>query len=96
MAQRKKAASKISFGEAVGEVEQILARLEAEEIDIDDLSTEVRRAVELIGVCRAKLEKTDAEVRDLVADLQDEAPAGSAETAPEAVPDDAADENLPF
>jgi len=34
------------------------------------LSEEVRRAVELIQVCREKLEKTDTEVRDLVAGLQ--------------------------
>ncbi|MFH1844990.1 MAG: exodeoxyribonuclease VII small subunit [bacterium] len=61
-----------SFGDAVTEVEQILAKLEGEEIDIDDLAQEVKRAVELIKLCRGKLEKTDNEVRDLVADLQPE------------------------
>jgi exodeoxyribonuclease VII small subunit len=73
-------AKKLSFGEAVSEVEQILAGLEQDEIDIDRLSEEVRRAVELIQVCREKLEKTDTEVRDLVAGLQpsgpDEEPTG--------------------
>jgi len=69
-------AKKLSFGEAVGEVEQILAGLEQDEIDIDRLSEEVKRAVELIQVCREKLEKTDREVRDLVAGLQ---PPGSDE-----------------
>ncbi|MCK9996865.1 MAG: exodeoxyribonuclease VII small subunit [Candidatus Krumholzibacteria bacterium] len=63
-------AKKLSFGEAVSEVEQILAGLEQDEIDIDRLSEEVKRAVELIQVCREKLEKTDTEVRDLVAELQ--------------------------
>jgi exodeoxyribonuclease VII small subunit len=62
-----------SFGEAVGEVEQILARLEGEQVDIDDLSREVKRAVELIKLCRRKLAKTDGEVRALVADLRAEA-----------------------
>jgi exodeoxyribonuclease VII small subunit len=62
-------ASKLSFGEAVGEVEEILARLEEDAIDIDDLGAEVRRAVELIKVCREKLSRTDAEVRELVAEL---------------------------
>lgn len=69
-------AKKLSFGDAVTEVEEILDRLEGEDIDIDDLSAEVGRAVELIKVCRTKLEKTDQEVRTLVADLQ----AGEAET----------------
>ncbi len=63
-------AKKLSFGEAVSEVEEILAGLEQDEIDIDRLSEEVKRAVELIQVCREKLEKTDTEVRDLVAGLQ--------------------------
>ena len=69
MAKKKKAASSLSFGEAMAEVEQLLAGLESEEIDIDDLADEVKRAVELIGVCRQKLEKTDTEVRGLVAEL---------------------------
>ena len=62
---------KLSFGEAVGEVERILAGLEQDEIDIDKLGQEVKRAVERIQVCREKLEKTDREVRDLVSGLQE-------------------------
>ena len=69
-------AKKLSFSDAVTEVEEILDRLEGDDIDIDDLSVEVGRAVELIKVCRTKLEKTDQEVRTLVADLQ----VGEAET----------------
>lgn len=66
--------SKLSFGEAVGEVEEILAELERDNVDIDHLGERVKRAVELIQVCREKLEKTDGEVRDLVAGLKDEDP----------------------
>ena len=73
---RKTPARKPSFGEAVAEVEQILAGLEADDVDIDRLGDEVKRAVELIQLCRQKLEKTDREVRDLVAGLQAEDAAG--------------------
>lgn len=70
MVEKKRVpAKKLSFGEAVREVEEILAGLEADEVDIDQLGSEVGRAVELIQVCRQKLEKTDQEVRDLVAGL---------------------------
>lgn len=62
--------SKLTFGEAVSEVELILAGLEQDEVDIDKLGVEVKRAVELIRICREKLEKTDTEVRELVAGLQ--------------------------
>ncbi len=69
-------AKKLSFGEAVTEVEEILAGLEQENVDIDSLGTEVKRAVELIQVCREKLAKTDNEVRGLVAGLQTDNEAG--------------------
>jgi exodeoxyribonuclease VII small subunit len=63
-------ARNLSFGEAVAEVEEILSGLEEETVDIDRLGEEVARAVELIQICREKLERTDREVRDLVAGLQ--------------------------
>ena len=75
---RKTPARKLSFGDAVREVEEILAGLEEQDVDIDRLGDEVKRAVELIQVCREKLEKTDREVRELVAGLQAEDAAGGA------------------
>ena len=64
-----------SFGAALDEVEAILARLEREEVDVDDLAREVGRAVELIGLCRRKLAATELEVRGFVDALEaDEAP----------------------
>jgi exodeoxyribonuclease VII small subunit len=59
-----------SFGEAVGEVEEILSRLESDEIDVDELSGEVKRAVELVGLCREKLQRTELEVKEFVAKLE--------------------------
>jgi len=53
----------------VAEVEAIVARLESEQTDVDELAAEVERAVELIAACRARLERTDREVRDLVVRL---------------------------
>jgi exodeoxyribonuclease VII small subunit len=104
--KKRTPAKKVSFGDAVEEVEGILARLEAEEIDIDDLSREVKRAVELIKICRDKLEKTDSEVRELVADLEaqdgETGPAGAKDASitsadGQGADDDASDaENLPF
>lgn len=61
-----------TFNQAVAEIESILTRLESEEIDIDDLSREVQRAVTLIALCRAKLAKTETEVRDFVTALETE------------------------
>jgi len=84
-ASKKKPVKNLSFGEAVTEVEEILSGLEDDNVDIDKLGEEVRRAVELIQVCRGKLEKTDAEVRQLVQGLQTPA-----------VDDDTDKEDVPF
>ena len=83
-------AKKLSFSEAVGEVEEILARLEQENVDIDSLGDEVKRAVELIQVCRQKLAQTDGEVRGLVAGLQSDGESAAAADK------DASGEDLPF
>ncbi len=84
-ASKKKPAKNLSFGDAVAEVDEILSGLEDDNVDIDKLGEEVRRAVELIQVCRGKLEKTDAEVRQLVEGLQAPADAG-----------DVSDKEVPF
>lgn len=79
-----------SFGEAVGEVEAILARLEADEVDVDELGAEVKRAVELVGLCREKLRRTELEVKEFVAALEEDGD----EEAPAAEQGD--DGSLPF
>ena len=70
MAAKKTPVSKLSFSEAVDEVEAIVARLENEQTDVDELAGEVERAVELISACRERLDRTDGEVRELVAKLE--------------------------
>jgi exodeoxyribonuclease VII small subunit len=50
---------KLTYSEAIQEIEQILARLRDEQIDVDALAAEVKRATELIAECRAQL--TDVE-----------------------------------
>ncbi len=77
MAEKRTPVSKLSFSEAVGEVEAIVARLENEEIDIDELAGEVQRAIELVTACRARLEHTGEEVREMVTRLQEVAPAAT-------------------
>lgn len=56
----------ISYTEATAEIERILARLRSEEMDVDDLATQVARASELIAQCKKKLLKTEAEVNKIL------------------------------
>lgn len=62
----------LRFGEALEELEAILRRVEEEEIDIDSLAEELRRAAELLEVCRGKIRKAEVEVTQIVQSLEDE------------------------
>ena len=53
------AKKKLTYTEAVAEIEQILVRLRGEQIDVDTLAAEVKRATEFIAQCKAQL--TDVE-----------------------------------
>ena len=60
-----------SFGEAMREMEVILQRIERDEVDIDGLAEELRRAAELLEVCRSKIRRAEVEVRQIVQKLEE-------------------------
>ena len=51
------AKEEIKYGKAIEELEGILERIQSGEVDIDDLAKEVKRATELIKLCKNKIEK---------------------------------------
>jgi len=59
----------IGYAEAMAELEAILAEIEADDVDVDVLSDRVKRAAELIKVCRERIHATRTEVEDIVAGL---------------------------
>lgn len=92
-------ASKLSFGAAMKELEEILSRVESEEIDIDELAQELRRAAELLEACRAKIRRAEVEVSQIVQTLEEpegtasgsQAPAPEALTEPQTEPESEAE-----
>ena len=56
----------VSYAEAMAEIEQILARLRNDEMDVDSLAAEVKRATELIASCRARLRKAETDVNRIL------------------------------
>lgn len=56
----------MKYSEAIEELNAILLGLEDEKIDVDEISIKVKRAVELIKLCREKIDKTEFEVRTIV------------------------------
>ena len=61
----------IGYAEAVAELEQILAVLERDDLDIDVLGPQVERAATLIRVCRDRIAGARLDVERIVADLDD-------------------------
>jgi len=68
----KKAEPKITYQEATDELEEIIAEIESGEIDVDELSQKVQRALFLINYCRLKLRNTDEEVRKLISKFEED------------------------
>jgi exodeoxyribonuclease VII small subunit len=59
-----------SFRAAMDELEGILERIEGEEVDIDRLAEELRRAAWLLELCRGKIRKAEVEVTQIVQSLE--------------------------
>ena len=59
----------LKFGEAVSELEEILHRIDSEEIDIDELAAELKTAAQLLELCRSKIRKAETEVTQIVQSL---------------------------
>ena len=62
----------MKYEEAMKELESIVSKMEAGELDIDTLSQQLKRAQSLIKACRDKLTKTDEELKKIFANLTDE------------------------
>ena len=71
-AKKKEPTEEIRFGEAIEELEGILHRVEAEEIDIDDLAAELKKAAALLDVCRGKIRLAELEVTQIVQALDED------------------------
>ncbi len=65
------AKKKITYNEAMQEIEQVIAEIENDELDVDILAKKVKRVATLIDVCKDKLYKTEQEVEDILKGLQD-------------------------
>ena len=52
---------------AMAELQDIVGKMENDELDIDSLATQLKRAQNLIKLCKDKLTKTDEEIKKILA-----------------------------
>lgn len=56
----------MTYDEAAAQIEAILARLRDEQMSVDDLASEVKRATELIAFCRERLRRTEEQIDQII------------------------------
>lgn len=56
----------LKYEDAVRQLETIVDKLESNELGIDQLSSELKKAQQLIKLCKEKLSKTDNEIKKLL------------------------------
>ena len=57
---------KETYSEAMKRLEAIVAQIESNELDIDELAGRLQEAQRLIKYCREKLYKADAEIKKML------------------------------
>lgn len=58
----------MKYEKAVSELEKIVDKMERDELDIDQLSEQLKRAKVLVKLCKDKLTKTDEEIKKLLSE----------------------------
>ncbi|WP_289773656.1 exodeoxyribonuclease VII small subunit [Phocaeicola sartorii] len=62
---------KLSYKEAMAEIEQVVASLEENKLDVDELGVKVKRVSELLAFCKAKLHDTEEEVENILKTMEE-------------------------
>jgi exodeoxyribonuclease VII small subunit len=58
----------MKYEEAIKQLDEIVQKMENDEYDIDQLGEQMKKARELIKMCKDKLTKTDEEVQRMLKD----------------------------
>ena len=65
------AKKKISYRDAISEIEETITSIENGELDVDELSEKVKRVSELLVVCKYKLHNTEKEVEKILNEMDE-------------------------
>ncbi len=58
--------AEVKYSKSIQKLEEIIDKIEKEEIDVDELSDKVKEAVTLIKTCKEKIEKAELQVKKVV------------------------------
>jgi exodeoxyribonuclease VII small subunit len=64
--ERSETAPQVNYEQAMRQLEEIVRKLENDELDIDQMTVQLRTAQQLIKLCTDKLTKTDEEIKKIL------------------------------
>ena len=59
---------KISYSDAIAEIESILQKIEDGNLNVDELAEKVSRVTNLLKICRDRLHLTEKQINKILAD----------------------------
>ncbi|NLB93060.1 MAG: exodeoxyribonuclease VII small subunit [Bacteroidales bacterium] len=65
------ATKKVTYSEAIAETEEILLKIENEELDVDELAEKVKRVSTLLKICKDMLLKTNEQVEQILKEMEE-------------------------
>ncbi|TDQ75972.1 exodeoxyribonuclease VII small subunit [Sphingobacterium yanglingense] len=63
--------SNYTYKDAFSELQQIVSEIETGDVNVDELADKIKKASQLILICKAKLTSSEEEVNALLAKLQE-------------------------
>ena len=64
--------AELKYGKAIERLDEIIGNIESDDIDVDELSLRLKEAVNLVKLCKSKIDKAELEVKQVVDDLAKE------------------------
>jgi exodeoxyribonuclease VII small subunit len=64
----------LTYEKAAAELNEIVARLENEEVSVDDLTENMKRASFLVQFCTGKLRDTELSVQKIIREMEEAGP----------------------
>lgn len=64
--EHSETAPQVNYEQAMRQLEEIVRKLENDELDIDQMTVQLRTAQQLIKLCTDKLTKTDEEIKKIL------------------------------
>ena len=63
---KKSDVDELNYRNAIERLDEIISMIENDDIDVDELSLQVKEAVNLVKMCKAKIDKAEMEVKQVV------------------------------